>query len=48
MALIIALATAILRVVGVYTGRQSGMWLGNWAEALGGLVLIGIGIKIII
>ena len=46
--LIIALTTAILSVLGVYIGRQSGTWLGSWAEALGGVVLIAIGVKMII
>ena len=41
--LIIALTTAMLSVLGAYIGRKSGTWLGSWAEALGGLVLIAIG-----
>lgn len=45
---IIALTTAILSILGAYIGRQSGTWLGSWAEALGGLVLIAIGIKMIV
>ena len=46
--LIIALTTAILSVLGAYIGRQSGTWLGSWAEALGGVVLIAIGVKMVI
>ena len=43
--LIIALTTGVLSVLGAYIGRRSGTWLGSWAEALGGLVLIAIGIN---
>ncbi|TXD98596.1 manganese efflux pump [Psychrobacter frigidicola] len=46
--LIIALTTAVLSVVGAYIGRQSGTWLGSWAEALGGLVLIAIGVNMVV
>ena len=46
--LIIALATAILSILGAYIGRRSGTWLGSWAEALGGLVLIAIGINMVV
>ncbi len=46
--LIIGLITAAVSILGAYVGRQSGVWLGRWAEALGGLVLIAIGIKMII
>lgn len=45
---IIALTTAILSILGAYIGRQSGTWLGSWAEALGGLVLIAIGIRMVL
>ncbi len=46
--LIIGLITAILSVLGTYIGRLSGVWLGSRAEALGGLVLIAIGVKMIV
>lgn len=45
---IIALTTAILSILGTYIGRQSGTWLGSWAEALGGLVLIAIGVRMVL
>lgn len=45
---IIAVTTGVLSILGVYIGRQSGTWLGSWTEALGGLVLIGIGVKMIV
>ena len=46
--LIIALTTAILSVLGAYIGRKSGTWLGSGAEALGGLVLIAIGVNMVV
>lgn len=44
--LIIAIVTAIFSFFGVYLGQSSGTWLEDKAEALGGLVLIAIGLKI--
>ncbi len=44
--LIIALVTAGFGLFGVYLGWRSGTWLEDKAEALGGLVLIAIGLKI--
>lgn len=46
--LIIAITTGSLSLLGAYIGRHSGTWLGSWAEALGGLVLIGIGVNMVI
>lgn len=46
--LIIAIITAIFSFFGVYLGKKSGTWLEDKAEALGGLVLIAIGIKIML
>lgn len=46
--LIIALVTAGFGFFGVYLGRQSGTWLEDKAEILGGLVLIAIGIKMVL
>ncbi len=43
--LIMALTTAVLSVLGAYIERQSGTWLGSWAEALSSLVLIAIGVN---
>tara|TARA_R100001369_G_scaffold544_3_gene1768 strand:- start:37 stop:654 length:618 start_codon:yes stop_codon:yes gene_type:complete len=44
--LIIAVVTAGFSFFGVYLGRKSGTWLEDKAEALGGIVLIAIGIKV--
>jgi len=46
--LIIAVVTAVFGFFGVYLGRQSGTWLEEKAEILGGLVLIAIGIKMVL
>lgn len=46
--LIIALTTAVLSVLGAYIGRQLGTWLGSWTEALGGLVLVAIGVNMVV
>ncbi|PNK60772.1 manganese efflux pump MntP family protein [Psychrobacter sp. FDAARGOS_221] len=45
---IIALVTAVFSFIGVYLGRQSGTWLEDKAEMLGGVVLIIIGIKMVL
>ena len=44
--LIIALVTAIFSAFGIYLGKKSGTHLEDKAEALGGLVLILIGLKV--
>lgn len=45
--LIIAIVTAVFSLLGVYLGKSSGTWFEDKAEALGGVVLIAIGLKII-
>ena len=47
-ALIVGSVCFLITAAGFYTGRRVGGWLGRWADALGGLVLIGIGIRILI
>lgn len=44
--LIIAVVTAVFGTFGVYLGWYSGTWLEDKAEALGGVVLIAIGMKV--
>ena len=46
--LIIAVVTAVFSFFGVFLGKQSGTWLENKAEIFGGLVLIGIGLKMVL
>jgi putative Mn2+ efflux pump MntP len=43
----IGLATFVMVTVGVMVGRVLGSLAGRWAEAVGGLVLIGIGAGIL-
>jgi len=45
--IIIGLVTFLLSYLGVFIGKKSGHFFENKIEALGGLVLIGLGIKII-
>ena len=44
--LIIAIITAVFSIFGIYLGKKSGTHLEDKAEALGGLVLILIGLKV--
>ena len=45
---VIGLTTALLTWPGVYLGALVGARIGKWAEVLGGLILIGLGIKIFV
>ncbi|MBN2082027.1 manganese efflux pump [bacterium] len=47
-ALVIGLITAALVVVGMRIGARLGLALGHYVEITGGIVLIGIGVKILI
>jgi putative Mn2+ efflux pump MntP len=47
-AFIIGLVTALLSITGIYLGKVIGSNIGKKMEIVGGLVIIGIGIKIII
>jgi manganese efflux pump family protein len=46
--LIIGFTTFIISGAGVYMGKQWGKYFGRWVEMAGGLILIGIGAKILI
>jgi manganese efflux pump family protein len=46
--LIIGLVTFILSFLGVYLGKKVGHLFGSKIEVLGGLILIGIGLKILL
>ena len=45
---VIGLVTAAVSFVGTRLGRRVGHALGTWAARIGGLVLIGIGVRILI
>ncbi|WP_299189361.1 manganese efflux pump MntP family protein [uncultured Psychrobacter sp.] len=43
---IIAIVTAVFSAIGIYLGKKSGTYLEDKAEALGGIVLFLIGLKV--
>lgn len=45
---VIGIIAFVISVVGVYIGSKFGNLLGNKADIIGGLVLVGIGVKILI
>ncbi|MBF7980529.1 manganese efflux pump MntP [Rahnella laticis] len=47
-ALFIGMTTMIMSTLGMMLGRLIGPLLGKWAEVLGGMVLIGIGLSILL
>jgi putative Mn2+ efflux pump MntP len=47
-ALIVGSVCFLITAAGFYAGRRIGGWLGRWADAAGGLVLIGIGLRILL
>jgi len=46
--IIIGIVCALFSAIGVYLGNTIGSFLGAWAERLGGVILIGIGMKILL
>jgi putative Mn2+ efflux pump MntP len=40
--------TYAISAAGFYSGRRIGSWLGRWADFVGGLVLIGLGLRILL
>jgi len=48
VALVIGLCTLLMVTLGILLGRVIGAWIGRRAEILGGIVLIGIGLKIVL
>jgi putative Mn2+ efflux pump MntP len=44
----IGVTTAVLCVVGLVVGRRAGAMLGRRLDVLGGLILIGLGVKILV
>lgn len=47
-AVVIGSITFLITGAGFYFGRRIGSLLGRWAEVLGGIVLIGIGLRILL
>ena len=46
--LIMGFTAGVMTLMGVRLGRRAGTWLGNKAEALGGIILIFIGVKMVL
>ena len=46
-AALIGLVTFALSGAGVVLGRRAGDHMGDWAERIGGVILIGLGVKIL-
>ncbi len=46
--IIIGITCALFSAVGIFIGKKVGSWLGKKAEAIGGIMLIIIGIKILL
>ncbi|MBM3155966.1 MAG: manganese efflux pump [Chloroflexi bacterium] len=47
-AIIVGCVAFLITGAGFFAGRRIGTWLGRWADLVGGLVLIGIGVRIIL
>jgi putative Mn2+ efflux pump MntP len=47
-AVLIGVTTGVLSLAGLWLGMTAGRRLGRWAELAGGLVLIGIGVRIVL
>ena len=47
-AIIIGIVTALLSITGIYLGKVIGSKIGKKLEIMGGLIIIGIGLKILI
>ena len=45
---VIAVVTLAASLVGLYLGRRSRGRLGEWAERIGGMILILIGLKVLV
>jgi putative Mn2+ efflux pump MntP len=46
-AAVIGVVALAMTAIGMFLGKRAGLYLGEWAERLGGAVLIGIGLKIL-
>lgn len=47
-AIVIGTVTIVITCLGISTGRAAGRILGPWAERIGGIILIAIGIRILL
>ncbi|OPX34508.1 hypothetical protein B1H10_03540 [candidate division KSB1 bacterium 4484_188] len=47
-AIFIGIITMLLTIIGMKIGQKIGLLFGRWVEKIGGIILIGIGVKILI
>ena len=47
-AAVIGTVTIVITCVGISIGRTAGRFLGPWAERIGGMVLLAIGVRIVL
>ena len=47
-AVIIGIVAFLISVIGFRVGKRIGGWLGRWAELFGGIILIGIGVRVLL
>ena len=47
-ALVIGATAFIFTYFGVYLGNKTGRWLGNWSQIIGGVILFGIGLRVLL
>lgn len=47
-AVVIGLVALVMTLVGMKLGKKAGVLLGSWAEKIGGVVLIGIAVRILV
>jgi putative Mn2+ efflux pump MntP len=47
-AAVIGIVALLMTAIGMFLGKRAGLCLGEWAERLGGGVLICIGLKILL
>jgi putative Mn2+ efflux pump MntP len=47
-ALVIGATAFIFTYLGVYLGNRTGHWLGKWSQIIGGVILFGIGLRVLL
>lgn len=47
-AVVIGITAFVFTYIGVYLGNKTGPWLGKYAQVIGGVILVGIGIRVLL
>ncbi len=47
-ALVIGVTAFVFTILGVYLGSKTGHWLGKWSQIVGGVILFGIGLRVLL